>query len=68
MAGRRQIPHGLGDEATGQSPAILLWPIRTVPDLTDKAPRLDEIENRHEALVRLKERIDFLGQRGESSP
>ena len=47
---------------------VLLWLTRTVPDLTDKALRLDEIENRHETLVRPKERIDLLGQRGESSP
>ena len=68
MAGRRQIPHRLGDEGPGQRPAVLLWPTRTVPDLTDKALYLDEIENRHEALVRLKERTDLISQRGEKFP
>ncbi len=68
MAGRRQIPHRLGDDATGQCPAILPGPTRTGPHLIDEALHLDEIESCHEALVRLEERTDRLGQRREKVP
>ena len=68
MAGHRQIPHGFGDEDTGQRPAVFLPPTRTVPDITDETLHLDEFENRHETLVCRKGRTDLLGQHGEKFP
>ena len=61
------IPRRAGDRVkTDRRDAVILWlPTRTVPGLTDETLHLDEIENRHEALVRLKERSDLLDQRRE---